>query len=174
MWRRQKHQNKDLSERLITTEQEKEHTQHQLEAIRKVWEIDWSEVQQGECIGQGAMGQVWKGHWRGMAVAVKVLTGVYAPVEELKEEMDREASMLQTLRHAHVVQFLGAGTNAENMPFVVTELMELGSLTGLLYSTADHPMSSEQFSSVCLVVVIYLRLCCVVFVHDNCFHSYFA
>ena len=70
VWRRQKRQNKDLSERLITTEQEKEHTQHQLEAIRKVWEIDWSEVQQGECIGQGAMCQVWKGYWRGMAVAV--------------------------------------------------------------------------------------------------------
>ena len=97
----------------------------------------------GECIGEGVMGKVWKGHWRGMAVAVKVLSGVYAPVEVLKEEMDREATMLQTLRHAHVVQFLGAGTNYDSPPFIVTELMELGALTGLLYSTRNHPKSGK-------------------------------
>ena len=67
-----------------------------------------------------------------MTVAVKVLTAVYVESYELREEMDREATMLQTLRHAHVVQFLGAGVTDEGMPFIVTELMELGSLTSIL------------------------------------------
>ncbi len=144
-WRRLRRRNIHLNERLISTEHEMEETQFQLEALRKVWEIDWNEIQRGECIGQGAMGQVRRGHWRGMAVAVKVLTGVYAPGEELREEMDREATMLQTPRHAHVVQFLGAGTTDEGMPFLITELMELGSLTGLL----QNPDGEKMYLCVC-------------------------
>ena len=41
--------------------------------------------------------------------------------------------MLRTVRHAHVVQFYGMGATDEGMPFIVTELMELGSLTGILH-----------------------------------------
>ena len=133
LWRRLRGRNAHLSELLLSTEQEMEVTQHQLAALRKVWEIDWAEIHCTDCIGKGAMGKVWQGKWRGMDVAVKVLTGSFVSVEELREEMDREATMLQTLRHAHVVQFLGAGTTSERGPFLVTELMELGSLTGLLY-----------------------------------------
>jgi LRR receptor-like serine/threonine-protein kinase FLS2 len=125
VWRRMRRRNEDLSERLIVTQRE-------MDRMRKAWEIDWSEITSSAVIGEGAMGEVWQGHWRGMSVAVKVLTGVYLPLEQLREEMDREATMLQTLRHAHVVQFLGAGTNDQGMPFLLTELMELGALTDLL------------------------------------------
>eukprot|EP00048_Salpingoeca_helianthica_P013389 m.200588 g.200588 ORF g.200588 m.200588 type:complete len:471 (+) comp15497_c12_seq1:120-1532(+) len=138
LWRHFRGRNKHLNEKLLSTEQEMMLTQHQLNALRKVWEIDWSEITQFNCIGSGAMGQVWRGQWRGMAVAVKMLTGVYSSLETLREELDREATMLQTLRHAHVVQFLGAGTTSDNMPFLVTELMELGALTGLLMPTQKH------------------------------------
>ena len=135
VWRRLRGRNKDLSKQLLTTTNEMEATQTELVVICEVWEIDWDEVTRDNCIGQGAMGQVWQGHWRGMNVAVKVLTGVYQSDEDLRKEMDHEATMLQTLRHAHVVQFLGAGTTADGRPFIVTELMELGALTGLLMPT---------------------------------------
>jgi hypothetical protein len=142
--RRLRMHNEDLSERLLTTA-------HELRAYRAVWEIDWKEVQHGDCVGRGAMGEVFRGQWRGMAVAVKVLTGVYLPLEELREEMDREATMLQTLRHAHVVQFLGAGTNSEGMPFLITELMDLGALTGLLRAGLRPP---PRGGSVCAPVCV--------------------
>jgi hypothetical protein len=139
IWRRLRGRNRILrerlnstSERLLTTEHEMLETQGQLVALRKVWEISWSDLALEDCIGHGAMGQVWRGTWRGLPVAVKVLTGLYSSVEELREEMDHEATMLQTLRHAHVVQFHGAGMNPESLPFLVTELMELGALSGLL------------------------------------------
>ncbi len=133
VWRRMRSRNMDLSEKLLTTEQEMMQTQSALETIRKVWEIDWDQMKLGKVLGQGAFGQVLQAEWRGMSVAVKVLTTGYMESAELKNEMDREATMLQTLRHAHVVLFLGAGVNEEGMPFIVTELMELGSLTSLLH-----------------------------------------
>ena len=107
-------------------------TQYALETIKNVWEISWNDLRTSDTLGTGAFGKVVRGKWRGMAVAVKVLTAIYMQSDSLREEMDREATMLQTLRHAHVVQFLGAGVNDEGMPFIVTELMELGSLTSIL------------------------------------------
>eukprot|EP00048_Salpingoeca_helianthica_P013405 m.200429 g.200429 ORF g.200429 m.200429 type:complete len:1299 (+) comp15497_c7_seq3:241-4137(+) len=132
VWRRMRRRTTALTERLLVTQQE-------VDRMRKAWEIAWEEITCDEIVGEGAMGQVWRAHWRGMAVAVKVLTGVYLPLDQLRQEMDREATMLQTLRHAHVVQFLGAGTNGEGMPFLVTELMELGALTGLLQAGLRPP-----------------------------------
>jgi LRR receptor-like serine/threonine-protein kinase FLS2 len=148
--RHQRRQAVTLSERLLNTEQEMQVTQKELAVLRKAWEISWEELECGACVGEGAMGHVYRGSWRGMPVAVKVLTGVYAPLEGLKEEMDREATMLQTLRHAHVVQFLGAGTNKDGSPFIVTELMDLGALTGLLgpgYSSKQKQTHRHRHAS---------------------------
>ena len=131
-WRRMRSSNKSLETRLLSTEQEMIETQYALEVIKKVWEISWQEMHTADTLGTGAFGKVLRGQWRGMSVAVKVLTAIYIESEELRQEMDREATMLQTLRHAHVVQFLGAGMTDEGMPFIVTELMELGSLTSIL------------------------------------------
>ena len=117
--------NDHLNERLLSTE-------YALETIKKVWEIDWNQMYAGNVLGKGAFGTVLQAEWRDMIVAVKILTMGYVTRDELRQEMDREATMLQTLRHAHVVQFLGAGLTDEGMPFIVTELMELGSLTSLL------------------------------------------
>ncbi|BDA51291.1 probable LEAF RUST 10 DISEASE-RESISTANCE LOCUS RECEPTOR-LIKE PROTEIN [Coccomyxa sp. Obi] len=52
------------------------------------------------------MAQVYKGRWRGVLVAVKVLDS-----NESQEELLREASILRRLRHTNIVQFLGLATN---------------------------------------------------------------
>eukprot|EP00048_Salpingoeca_helianthica_P013845 m.209283 g.209283 ORF g.209283 m.209283 type:complete len:1267 (+) comp15552_c1_seq11:120-3920(+) len=146
-WRRLRGRNMHLSERLLNTEKEMADTHNELSAIRKVWEIDLAEVERETIVGHGAMGEVWKGHWRGIPVAVKMLTGVYLPLDELRDEMDREATMLQTLRHAHVVQFLGAGTS-EGRPFIVTELMPLGALNGLLLGRCPgHTLARKDWAT---------------------------
>ena len=55
---------------------------------------------------------------------------------EVTERMDQEATIMQTVRHANVVQFFGAGMLADGRPFMVMELMELGSL--------DHMLSDQS------------------------------
>jgi hypothetical protein len=132
IWRRMQKSQVALREKLLNVEHVVLETQEQLISLRKVWEINWADLSVKDPIGSGANGRVFCGTWRDLSVAVKVLTASYLSVDELRKEMDHEATMLQTLRHAHVVQFYGVGLNPENLPFLVTELMELGALTDLL------------------------------------------
>ena len=99
---------------------------------RKVWHIAPSEVTFSESIGKGSVGEVYKGIWRGIDVAIKTVKGAWMSSEEMEKELDHEASMLQSVRHANVVQFFGMGTMGDGTPFIVIELMELGTLTEIL------------------------------------------
>lgn len=156
-WKRLRRRTTHLQERLVSTEQDFELVYHELSSLRKVWEIDWTDIRPGLVIGSGAFGRVVRAEWRGMDVAVKMLSCAYLESDQMKEEMDREATMLQTLRHAHVVQFLGAGTNDEGVPFLVTELMELGALTEIL---ARQPGKVTLSPLVTLIFVRIARLSC--------------
>ena len=108
-------------------------TETEVEKYRKVWQISEEEVIFGECIGRGAVGEVYRGKWRGINVAIKIVKGaLMRSSEEMVRELDHEASMLQNVRHANVVQFFGMGTKKNGTPFIVIELMELGTLTEIL------------------------------------------
>ena len=69
-----------------------------------------------------------------MPVAVKIVRSMVLDVTQAQMELEREAAMLQTLRHAHIVQFYGTGVcgGPDSDKFIVMELMELGSLRSLL------------------------------------------
>ena len=118
-WRRFRRTNSSLTVRLLETEFE-------VMQYRKAWHIAGDEMQMLECIGHGAVGEVFKGKWRGMMVAVKTVKGAWMSSEEMEQELDHEATVLQAVRHAQVVQFFGMGTLNNGMPFMVVELMELG------------------------------------------------
>ena len=107
----------DISAQLVARESE-------VLMYRKTWHINPRDIQLIDCIGKGAVGEVFKARWRGMLVAVKTIRGGWMTIEEMEKEMDNEATMLQAVRHKHVVQFYGAGTLIDNTPFVVTELMD--------------------------------------------------
>lgn len=66
-------------------------------------------------------------------MAIKVLL---QPVEELdpiaSADYKREVQFMQSIRHPHVLSFLGAGINTDNLAFLVTELMPNGTLRGKL------------------------------------------
>ena len=96
-----------LSEKLLATEQEMQHYESEVEQYRKAWQIAPQELELSECIGRGAVGEVFLGRWRDMAVAIKTIKGAWMSGEEMARELDHEASVLQTVRHAHVVQFFG-------------------------------------------------------------------
>jgi serine/threonine protein kinase len=76
-----------------------------------------------------------------MDVAIKTAQNIWMSAEELKKELDKEASMLHNVRHAAIVTFYGAGTMPDGRPFLVSELMDQGSLWHVLRNTTlDWPI----------------------------------
>ena len=76
---------------------------------------------------------MYRGLWRGLKVAVKMFSLMeYQSEEEIQQDLENEARALVKVRHAHVVAFYGMGHTTEHVAFIVTELMELGTLTSVL------------------------------------------
>jgi LRR receptor-like serine/threonine-protein kinase FLS2 len=155
---RQRRQQRYLKVKLDLSQEALLRSEEETQTLRKAWEIAWAELESidTETIGVGAAGEVFRCTWRGIPVAVKVL---HAHRVELcdTEEMDREACMLRTIRHAHIVQFFGAGRRpSDDAPFIVTELMELGSLMSVLAGPpldwgTKHRFASEVAAGMALV-----------------------
>ncbi|KAL6064370.1 Serine/threonine-protein kinase STY46 [Balamuthia mandrillaris] len=95
-------------------------------------QIKHKELKWREKIGSGAFGAVYKGTWRGSAVAIKKLD-VYLD-DEAMAEFKREASLMHLLgNHPNIVSFVGAATNQEEgTPCLVTQFCRNGSLYDLL------------------------------------------
>eukprot|EP00047_Mylnosiga_fluctuans_P000470 m.193244 g.193244 ORF g.193244 m.193244 type:complete len:1071 (+) comp10069_c6_seq2:105-3317(+) len=147
IWRRRVRADRnDLHEQLLQSRGEFMKSQRELHQLRKTWEINSSEIEMSDIIGQGGFGFVYRGRWRDMDVAIKTVEGSMMSPEEIKQELDREASMLQTVRHPHIVQFWGAGTLADGSPFLVTELMDLGSLTEVLREHRIDWAAKQRFA----------------------------
>ncbi len=100
--------------------------------LRKSWEIANTELSLLDLVGEGATGKVYRARWRDMVVAVKIVGGGHWEDESVKMNLDKEATMLQAVRHPNIVAFLGAGVLADGSPFLVTEFMELGTLRWVL------------------------------------------
>jgi serine/threonine-protein kinase len=66
----------------------------------------------------------------GSEVAVKVLHPSLAGNAEALARLQREADIMSTLRHPHIVQILDFNVTAEGVPFLVMELLEGWPLTG--------------------------------------------
>ena len=136
LWRRFRRTESTLTERLLIQENDLKMKEQEVETYRKAWHIPAAEITFEDCIGRGAVGEVFRAIWRDMPVAAKTVKGAWMSSEEIERELDHEASMLRTVRHAHVVQFFGAGTLDDGTPFLVTELMELGTLTNVLHNSS--------------------------------------
>ena len=120
----------DVTERLLGE------AQSDVVALRKAWEIldnDIHLVTRIDGSSPGAFGEVWRGDWDGIAVAVKVLRLSMMELDEsTQDEFDKEAEFLMRARHSNVVYFFGAGVLVNGAPFLVLELVARGSLRGLL------------------------------------------
>lgn len=91
------------------------------------------ELELGERIGAGGMGEVWRGHHRrlGRDVAVKYLSEALLARPGFASRFLREARLLARVRHPGVVAVFDAGEE-DGVPFLVMELVEGGPLTARL------------------------------------------
>ncbi|CAM9737887.1 unnamed protein product, partial [Sphacelaria rigidula] len=73
--------------------------------------VSFSELELSHKIGSGAAGSVWRGSWRGAAVAVKVIRRPFHQAVELTgrdlEVFKREAYLMTRLRHPNIVLIMG-------------------------------------------------------------------
>jgi len=85
-------------------------------------------------IGKGAFGEVWRGKWCEVDVAIKKLLDSLD--EKQQEEFLAEAKVMSSLRnHPNVVLFLGV-TQSPHPLCIITEFLEKGSLLNYLH---NHP-----------------------------------
>jgi serine/threonine protein kinase len=83
-----------------------------------------------EPIGDGAMGEVWRGRHRvlGHDVAIKLMKLSAARDENLVARFVREARIAAQLRHRHIARVEDFGTTDDGRPFLVMELLQGESL----------------------------------------------
>jgi hypothetical protein len=115
-------------------------------ALQKGWQIGGDEVNllaRIDSDSPGAFGEVWKADWEGLVVCVKVLKQRMSMSDSLAD-FDAEISFLQRTRSPYLVRFFGAGQLPDSTtPFLVLELMELGSLDVFLARRAVRDVSWE-------------------------------
>lgn len=92
--------------------------------------INFSEIQLGRMIGEGAFGKVHEGKWRGKSVAVKLLI-CQDLRSDILHEFQSEVEIMSVLRHPNICRLLGACMDPPHRALVV-ELLQRGSLWGVL------------------------------------------
>ena len=114
-----------------------------------------------EPIGQGGMATVWRAEHvtLGRAVAIKFLVGIGTNVSHRSERFIREARVIATVRHRHVVDVLDFGVTEEGQPYMVMELLE-----GVTLS--DRLAQGPPLSDALIVDVIATTLSGLAAVHD--------
>ncbi|PWA59892.1 serine/threonine/dual specificity protein kinase, catalytic domain-containing protein [Artemisia annua] len=95
------------------------------------WNIEYSELTVGSRVGIGFFGEVFRGTWNGIEVAIKVLLEQEVTAENI-EDFCNEISILSRLRHPNVILFLGACTVPPHFS-LITEYMDMGSLYYLIH-----------------------------------------
>ncbi|KAJ7615435.1 hypothetical protein FB45DRAFT_1108090 [Roridomyces roridus] len=99
------------------------------------WMITPFDVDFGKEVGSGGFGKVYRGTWNHTEVAIKVVrngAGVTPRAEVLRSEIE----IWSTLRHPHILQFLGANTLDEH-PFIVTPYLP-GTARQLLQKSPEY------------------------------------
>lgn len=87
-----------------------------------------------EKLGEGSMGEVWRGRHKvlGHEVAIKLMKRAAAGEQQLIARFLREAQIAARLRHRNIARVEDFGTSPEGRPFLVMELLRGRSLESLL------------------------------------------
>ena len=113
--------------------------------------IDINELEFEEEIGEGGYGVVWRCKYRHHAqVALKMLkeedVDNYINVASFNNSLLRELKCFRTIKHPNILTFYGAGHDqALGGLFLVTELVQPGSLHSVLHTTQNNHGREELF-----------------------------
>ncbi|KAG0235951.1 hypothetical protein BGW42_004406 [Actinomortierella wolfii] len=80
----------------------------------------------GSLIGSGAYGSVYRGQWAGQPCAAKRFFATQAELED--SDIQKEISILQTLRHRHIIQFFRTLEHDDGFYYLIMDLADNGSL----------------------------------------------
>lgn len=85
-----------------------------------------------DLIASGGYGDVYKGKWLGLQVAIKKFGKKYVSKKALKE-LVKEIEMLHALRHPNIVLYMGVSFDKYNQYYMITEFVTKGSLFYILH-----------------------------------------
>jgi len=88
-------------------------------------EIDYDDLEDIRYISKGNFGQIYRANYHGTDVAVKQLLDIGNT--RMHKYIEREMSLLMSLRHPHIVQFMGLCKH-NNELFIITEFVPGGDL----------------------------------------------
>ncbi|KAL4521658.1 hypothetical protein Ndes2526A_g01846 [Nannochloris sp. 'desiccata'] len=120
------------------------------------WQLNFQDITVERPIGEGSWGRVYKGSWNQTEVAVKILldtntgdeanvtqSALMAPNNPVMARLEQEASIMTTLHHPNIVQFLGVTVFPAAL---VTEFCARGSLTSVLMAANNSPERAAQLT----------------------------
>jgi len=114
------------------------------------WIIPFDELQLGTLLGRGSYAEVYRATWHGTEVAAKRFTLPSGSTDSEAEfsttlltKIKSEADLLATIRHPHVVSFLGM---CSDPPCMVTELCSQGSLFDAMRRCKSDPNLAANFT----------------------------
>lgn len=93
------------------------------------FDIKFGDLENLQDLSSGNFGKVYRGTYLGTPVAVKKLLDV--DDEFMHKYIEREMGILRTLRHPHIVQFMGLCKHSSGL-YIVTEFVPGGDLRHLL------------------------------------------
>ena len=114
-----------LQEKINELQQENAKLLEKIEKLSKetskIEEIESIEMK--DCIGRGEFGEVYRAEWRFTDVAVKKFYN--------DKDYNDELEILKNIRHPNIILLMAI---CKNPPLLITEYMELGSLSTVLHS----------------------------------------
>jgi len=96
--------------------------------IGEKWKIEFDDLEFDQLVSSGSAGEVYLGYYFGTPVAIKKL---FSLPPDQKHLVAREFSMMQSLNHPNIVQFLGICDHSSGI-HLITEYVEHGDLFDLL------------------------------------------
>lgn len=131
--------------RMVQYRRAKTSVENELASAHRVWNIHCTETDLKERIDgetPGTYGEVYRGIYRDMTVAVKHLNEMMFSDQTIKEDFEREVEVMRGIRHPNIVMFFGAGEVEReergkkiSYPFLVLEFMKRGTLKKVLDSS---------------------------------------
>ncbi|GAB4556266.1 MAG: hypothetical protein OHK0023_28400 [Anaerolineae bacterium] len=98
-----------------------------------------------ERIGRGGMAEVYKAEQTsiGRAVAIKVIRSDATGEPDFMKRFAREVQLIATISHPHILKVFDYGSE-DGLPYLVMELLEGGSLSGLIRKVGALPLSQAS------------------------------